>query len=184
MKQDQLIGGDTLDFVDDVPDYPADEGWTLRYRLVPSFTSPAQAPIELTASAYETTRYRVQETAANTANWKAGWYTWARWAQKSGVRVSLGSGRLEVLPDPAQMAAGVDTRSHVRRVLDALEAVIERKATHDHLNVTIAGKAIGRMTPGEILTWRDKYRAELRREEAGENLRQGRGGGPVIMVRM
>jgi hypothetical protein len=180
---DQVIAGDTLDFTDEAAEYPASDGWTLKYRLVPEFTSPAQTPITLTALTYETTRYRVQESSTNTAAWKSGFYSWARWVEKSGQRVSLGQGRLEVLPDPAQMAAGVDRRSHVRRVLDALEAVIERKATHDHLQVSIDGKSIGRMNPGEILSWREKYKAEWMREVAAERLKSG-GGAPVLLVRM
>jgi hypothetical protein len=31
-----LIVGDTLDFTDQVPLYPATDGWTLKYRLIPS----------------------------------------------------------------------------------------------------------------------------------------------------
>ena len=44
----EIIAGDTLDFSVTVPDYPATDGWTLKYRLTPQFSTPTQAPIVLT----------------------------------------------------------------------------------------------------------------------------------------
>jgi hypothetical protein len=64
MITDELIGGDTLDFTDSVPEYPASDGWTLKYRLTPRFASPVQAPITITASTFEVTDYRTQVTAS------------------------------------------------------------------------------------------------------------------------
>jgi hypothetical protein len=43
------VAGDTLDMQVTVPDYPSTDGWTLKYRLTPRFSTPTQAPIDITA---------------------------------------------------------------------------------------------------------------------------------------
>ena len=40
MGLEKLVAGDTLDFTDTVPDYPPADGWTLKYRLIPQFSTP------------------------------------------------------------------------------------------------------------------------------------------------
>jgi hypothetical protein len=183
MMLDQIIAGDTLDFTDDAPDYPASDGWTLKYRLVPEFTAPAQTPITLTALTYETTRYRVQESSTNTAAWKSGFYSWARWVEKAGQRVSLGQGRLEVLPDPAATAAGHDGRTHARKVLEAIEAVLESRATKDQEEYSIAGRSLRRTSIPDLLVLRDKYKLIVASEDAAERASRGLGNSRNIQVR-
>lgn len=126
---EELIAGDTLDFLDTVAEYPPADGWTLKYRLVPRFTSPVQAPIDITAST-SGAQYRVQAAAGITVNWSAGAYTWSRWVEKAGpIRQSLGNGQLEVIENPATATAGYDGRTHERKMLEAIEACLESRAT-------------------------------------------------------
>jgi hypothetical protein len=126
-----IIAGDTLDFTVEVVDFPASDGWTLKYRLTPRFTTPTQTPIDLTATTNaDGERYDIQVAPATTVGWKAGFYTWARWVEKAGARQTLNeSGQLEVKADPALTAQGYDSRSHPRKVLEAIEAVIESRAS-------------------------------------------------------
>jgi len=170
---EELIAGDTLDFLDSVPEYPPVDGWTLKYRLVPRFTSPAQAPIEITAST-SGSDYRVQATAAITAAWKAGFYTWSRWVEKAGpIRQSLGDGQLQIIEDPSAAVAGYDGRSHVRKVFDAISAVIEGRASKDQEEYTIGGRSLKRTSIPDLLVLRDRYKAELGNEEAAEKIASG-----------
>lgn len=118
------IAGDTLDFVDTVDDYPASDGWTLKYVLVPRFTSPVQAVITLTAATEDTEDYRVTVAASTTAAWAAGVYTWSRFVEDASRRVSLGTGELEVLADPEQAAAGYDTRTEAETALADLKTAL------------------------------------------------------------
>jgi hypothetical protein len=163
MNLQQLVAGDTLDFVDTVAAYPPADGWTLKYRLVPRFTTPTQAPITLTA-ATSGTDYRVQVGPSGTG-WAPGDYTWARWVEKSGARVSLGEGMLEVLADPSTIVAGYDPRTHGRKVLESIEAVIEGRATLDQQSYAINGRQLVRTPLADLLRMRDTYRAEVRRED-------------------
>jgi hypothetical protein len=119
--QDKLTAGDSLSFSTAVADYPASAGWTLKYRLVPRFTAPVQAPITLTATA-DGDDYKVAVAASTTATWAAGAYGWASWVEKAGEEYTVEKGQIEIDPNPRQIAQGVDTRSLAQRTYDDLLA--------------------------------------------------------------
>jgi hypothetical protein len=161
---DSLIAGDTIDFTDVVADYPATAAWVLKYRLVPRFTTPVQAPVELTATTVNTTDYRVQATPTATAAWTPGAYNWFRWVEKAGERQSLGSGSLTVQVNPATVAQGADIRSQAEAALDAINAVLANRATVDQQEMSIAGRSLKRMTVDELLKLRGYYKAQVNAE--------------------
>lgn len=76
-----------------------------------------------------------------------------------------------------------DGRSHVKQVLDALENMILGKASRDQSSYSIAGRSLSRLSPSELLRWRDLYKAEYTREQKGDRLRQGLVSGNIIKVR-
>ena len=76
-----------------------------------------------------------------------------------------------------------DGRSHVKQVLDALENMILGKASRDQSSYSIAGRSLSRLSPSELLKWRDLYKAEYAREQKGDRLRQGLASGNIIKVR-
>lgn len=172
MKIDELIAGDTLDFIDTVSEFPATDGWTLKYVLVPRFTTPVQAPVTLTATA-SGADYRVQAAAATTALWKPGDYTWSRWVEKSGLRQSLGQGQLAIKQDPVAAAQGFDGRSHASKVFDAIKAVLERRASKDQEEYAIEGRSLKRTPIAELLVLRDRYAQALADEAAADRLAAG-----------
>lgn len=191
MTIETLVAGDTLDMSGDraieVPDYPASDGWTLKYRLTPRFASPVQAPITLTATTDpDGSRYNVQAGPATTATWIAGFYSVARWVEKAGARQTLSGllgaelggpiGQLKIYADPALTAQGFDSRSHARKTLEAIEAVIEGRATKDQEEYTIGGRALKRTPIEELVKLRGRYKAEV----AGEEMRAGGGGGKLV----
>lgn len=170
---DTVVAGDTLDFIVSVPDYPPSAGWTLKYRLTARFAAPTQAPITLTASA-SGSDYQVQAGPATTAAWLPGAYTWARWVEKSGARQTLSeSGQLEVKADPALTTQGFDSRSHARTVLEAIEAVIEGRASKDQEEYTIGSRHLRHTPIAELLVLRDRYKAEVSNEEAAARIASG-----------
>lgn len=177
----EIIAGDTLDFYDDVPEFPPSGGWTLKYRLIPRFASPAQSPITITASA-EGERYRVQAAAGVTTGWVPGWYGWSRWVEKTGpIRQSLGYGQIRVLTNPETSPAqgSYDTRSHNRKVLEAIEAVIEGRASSSQREMV--SYAIGNRSqsfdPNEskasLLELRSKYLWLVKNEDDRDALAAG-----------
>ena len=91
--------------------------------------------------------------------------------------IEIERGEFEVLPAFSN-ATVIDTRTHARKMLEALEALLEGKASYDQTSYTIGTGAgsvtIGRLTPDELLKWMDYYKREVRNEEKAENLRNGR----------
>jgi hypothetical protein len=78
-------------------------------------------------------------------------------------------------------AANLDDRSHARKVLDAIEAVIENRATLDQQEYTIGSRHLKRMTVAELIEFRDKYRGESRRRRMLERMRNGQGGNRLVV---
>jgi hypothetical protein len=185
MALDRLVAGDTLDFTDEVPDYPPSAGWTLKYRLIPQFTSPVQAPIELTASTSGET-YVIQSAPATTAAWKAGTYTWARWVEKTGARQTLDPlvPALTILDDPATAAAGLDTRTAARKILDGLLDLQASNAVSQGLisEYTIAGRSMRFRDTKDLLAQIRYWRSEVAREERAERLAAGQDVGGSLRV--
>ena len=64
------------------------------------------------------------------------------------------------------IAAGHDARSHVQRVLDAIEAVLEKRATLDQEQYRINNRELRRTPIADLLKLRDRYRGELARMKA------------------
>ncbi len=79
----------------------------------------------------------------------------------------LASGAIEVCPDIASMET-YDGRSHARRVLDAIEAVLEQRATHDQqsysIQTSLGMRQLSRVPLDELLRLRKIYTVECRRE--------------------
>lgn len=116
MQLQELVAGDTLNFLSSTPGYSAADGWTLKYRLVPR--TAGGAAITLTATA-EGADHRVQVAASTTANWVADTYGWSAWVENTGgEKYTVQSGQIVIKPDPRQAAGGADTRSLARRALD------------------------------------------------------------------
>lgn len=181
----KLIAGDSLDFTTSIESYPADEGWTLKYRLVPRFTTPTQAPVTLTATAYETTGYRVEAGASVTALWAAGAYSWASWVEKAGQRITLEQGgELIVAPDPGAIAQGVDVRSDAEIALANVRATLKGTASKNVLRYEIAGRSLEHYSVTELLKLEAKLVADVKREQNDAALAAGFASKRKVYVRM
>lgn len=124
----------------------------------------AGGPIVRAAGVPDPEGVRVSFSSAVTAGFPAGRYAWAALAieAETGERVTLATGEVEVLPDP--LAATGDTRSAAARILAAIEAAIEGRATEDAESYTIEGRSLARTPVPDLLRLRDSYRAQVRAE--------------------
>ena len=138
--------------------------------------------IDLTSSA-SGDNHAVAIAAATSANYAAGLYNWTCRAEKAGEKYTLAQGTLTVNANLAALAGANDLRGHVKKVLDALEATLEGKATLDQQSYSIAGRSISRMTPEELLKWRNQYKAEYAKEQKAEKIARGLDSGALIRVR-
>lgn len=175
-----LYAGDDLDFDTEVEDHSAADGWSLVYRLVPR--SSAGTAIQITGIA-RGAAFNIRALSSVTAAWGPGVYTWRSWVIKGDERQTVGEGITEILADPATVAAGYDGRSHARICLDAIQAVIQNRATLDQEEVSIGGRSLKRTPLADLLKLRSAYIAEVGREVQAERLALGLDSGRRVYVR-
>jgi hypothetical protein len=174
-----LTAGDSLKLQFELPDYSATAGWVLSFVLV-----SATGQITITSSA-SGAAHAVSVSPATSSAWAPGRYRWQAYVAKGTTdRVTLASGQVDILPNLATATAGLDTRTHVRRTLDAIEATIEGRASADVLSYQIAGRELRKIPLTELLELRDRYRRDARAEDAAQRLANGQAPRNKIFVRL
>lgn len=174
-----VTAGDSINWQrQDLTDYLPADGWALSYVLI---NSAAKITINASTSG---AGYAVAVTAATSAAWTAGVYAWQAYVTNSGTsqRVKVGAGHMEVLPNFAALTT-YDARSHAKKVLDAIEAVIEGRASVDQESYAIMGRQLKRTPMADLLKLRDRYRAIYLGEVNAENSKNGKGRKNIIKVR-
>ena len=78
--------------------------------------------------------------------------------------------------------AALDDRTHAKKVLEAIEAVLENRAGKDQEEYSIAGRSLKRTPLDELYALRSKYRAEVFAERLAEDARNGRQGGKLTVT--
>ena len=99
----------------------------------------------------------------------------------SNNRLILDQGELDVTVDLDVNA--VDPRTHAEKMLQKIEAVLENRADADASSYSIAGRSLTKMTPEELLTWRDNYRREVKAYRRKLDVKHGRKTSSSILVR-
>jgi hypothetical protein len=168
--------GDTWRWRRVLPDYPAPI-WSLSYALV-------NAAGKITAAATaDGSDHLVSLAPATTAAHAAGAYQWVAHVTDGTDRYQIGAGSITVLPD-LSVATSHDGRSHARRMLDAIDALLEGRATNDelHLVESSLGDMTSRYQPDVLMTWRKHYAAMVASEDRAAAIAAGANPG-VLQVR-
>ena len=154
-----------------VTDFPAGSGWSLQF----SFRAPEASAIDFSSVRDgQSDKHLVNIPAAVTSGWKPALYTGVIKATDGTSTATVWNGDLTVNPDLAAQPEGFDSRSWARRCLDAIEAVLENRASKFVLNTTIAGQSLGRMTPQQLWDMRDRFKTEVEQELARDAANQGK----------
>ena len=158
----------------------ANDTYTLSYELL--LKASTSANITLTASA-SGTDYVIEIASATTAAYTLGEYCWIAYITRDSdsERITIDSGNFTLKQDKAVSTA--DPRSHAQIALDAIESVLESRASQDQMSYSIAGRSLSRMSPDELFTFRDQYRSEVVKEKRIERRNNGTGTGALVKVR-
>ena len=159
-----LTAGDTAKWLKSLSDYPASAGWVLSYALV---KAGSVITFSGTASGDE---HLVTVPAATTASWSVGRYQYQASVTKAAERYGVGAGQIEIKPNFAAVAGGLDARSHARITLEAVEAVIQGRASQSQSEYTIANRQLKYIPLSELLALRDRYKAEVLSESRVDGL--------------
>ena len=161
-------------------DYPVGT-YALTYEFHSDSGGGGTKKFSLTAVEADDTYY-IESASSTTTGYAVGDYVWEAYITKtsSSNRIMVDSGRTSITENLANTNA--DLRSHAKKVLDALEAVIENRATMDQSSMSIAGRSLSRMSVDELLTFRNRYKAEYLKEIKLARIRNKQGSGNTIKV--
>lgn len=166
-----ITAGTTLAFTLALTAYPADE-WQASLHV------RGAVSIDLSGTP-DGALHAFSASAGDTSEWPPGHYWFALRMSRGDEVIEIEAGTLRVLPDLAAADADFDGRSHAERTLEAIEAVIEGRASKDQDSYRINNRELRRTSISQLLRLRDVYRAEVAREKAK---RRGRDtlGRPVL----
>lgn len=161
-------------------DIKASDGWTLKLTAVGRL---GIFSITATADDENADDFKFTAAAAITAAYTAGDYQWQLVATKTTTRYTIAEGWVTLLDNISGRSALYDNRSHAKKVVDAIEAVIENRATLDQMSYTIGGRSLSKTPVADLLRLLVFYRNEYSDELALENIKKGRGTGRKILAR-
>lgn len=161
-----VTSGDTITWQIGLADYPAADGWTLKYRLLGSV-----GKIDIVSSPAGND-HLILVSATTSAGYPAGDYQFQKYVEKgtgsSLQRFTLVGGKITVAPNLSAASAATDTRSSVKRTLDAIDAVLEGRAGRDDLkyliNTGISNRSLEREGREELMKMRGVYGLKYWRE--------------------
>lgn len=163
----EIRSGDTVAWSHASPDFSPVDGWTLVVHLVTPATRKQVSGVAQADGTWLCTLAAADNTLA------AGHATWAAvLTNTAGEQYTEATGVFTVLPNLAT-ATGLDTRSHVQRVYDAVCHAIENAADSSELEMTIGDKAVKYMSHTELLALRREYAALLAAERNKARVRRG-----------
>ena len=135
-------------------------------------------------TATETTDdYIIEIASATTASYATGDFHWYAFITRTSdsERIAVDDGYAKIELNFADTNA--DHRSHAKKVLDAIEAVLENRASQDQMSYSIAGRSLARMSIDDLMTFRNRYRAEYNEELKRWRVKNKQDTGNTIKVR-
>lgn len=165
------------------------------YEWQESFSQYPASTYGLTATfilnTYGNTRYTVTAVANGdgfsftipatvSADFTAGNYKLYLFVTLGAAKYLVGNQDVVIKANP--LTATGDTRSHIQKVLDAIEAVLENRATQEYQSMSINGYSITQMSPEELLKLRSYYKNELRKANNLDRINNG--GSPTNTIKV
>lgn len=141
--------GETLEWSEDITDYSAADGYTLKYAL----RGPGK--VDLISSA-DGSSHSFEKAYTNTKAYTPGNYSWTKYVDYSGGRHVIGHGTTVIRPNLILQNEGYDGRSDARQIYDSLVA---------------AYKSIGSKTTTEI-SWPNGARVKYQRAELTDEIKR------------
>lgn len=165
----KITRGDSTKWTRGFSEYLPTDSWVLTY-----YFANAANRHSIQATDNGDGSFLVTVATTDTLRFIKGTWIWQAVVTKASERITLDTGQFEVVDGLATAAGGIDTRTWARRTLDAVEATLEGRASNDHLSVSINGRSISKMSPLELMDWRDRLRSEVRVEQQAEKAGLGR----------
>lgn len=182
---DTIIAGDTLNITYSNSEYSAST-YSIEILLRGKTVTPINIKSGVTGVSITPSgsTWTIVVAASATDDYTAGDYKYTIQLTTATERYTVEEGTVTIKPYLSAMTITSDSRSHVKKVLDAIEAVIEGRANYDQMSYTIAGRYLTRMPIKDLLYLRDRYRAEYQRELDAEKIAAGSTIGGQVRFRL
>lgn len=181
IEPERVVVGDFIQWrrVDLSADYP-NNLYTMTY--VARITGGGNTEIQLVGTSYGAD-YLFTVSSATSNSFVAGYYHWQLEALQisSSNRIVIDRGAFYAVVDLDNN--GADPRSHAEIMVGKIESLLSGKADTDVANYSIAGRSLTKLSFDELIKARDFYKAEFRKEQIADRIRQGRDTGSTIKVR-
>lgn len=158
-----LVAGDTFKVVFDATPYSSADNFGLTLKLNGPSGTPVQNSFNATANV-TATKFDIRLAPSVTANLTAGLYVYAVVASDNTDAYTVESGNITV-EARADLSISTDLRTHNQKVLDAVNAVIEGRATQDQQSYTIAGRTLVRTPLKDLLELKKHYESAVHTEQ-------------------
>ena len=167
---------------DDLADEYPTSTFALTYEFHEDSGGGGSHKFDITATEADDT-YFVEVASSTTASYADGDYIWNAFITRTSdsQRIRVDTGRTTVEKNLANTNA--DLRSHAKKVLDNIQAVLENRASIDQSSFSIAGRSLSRMSVDELLTFRDRYKAEYLQEIKEARIKNKQRSGNTIEVK-
>jgi len=126
--------------------------------------------------------YEVIVTSSITATYTPGDYSYTIYTYDTDERYQHSSGTISILPDIEQQVSGYDGRSQYKKTLDAIDAVLEGRASQDQSSYSIAGRSLSRTPIPDLIELRNYYFRLYTNEQQKQAIENGTGTGRRIKV--
>lgn len=178
----EVTGGDTWKWDKSLADYKPSESWVLSY----SFRAKTGTGFNITAAANSANNgWNIVVAKSATVGYTAGEYDWQAYVTKSTERFMVDEGKLIVSANLNAAATGstTDLRSHSKRMVDAIQAVLEGRVDSDVENYSIGGRSITKIPVTELVSILSTYEEKLEEEQKKRRLDNKHGSGRVVKAR-
>jgi hypothetical protein len=157
----QLVAGDTWDWLVTLCDYSA-SAFTLKF----FFRGPQTLDIVATP---EGDSFRLHKDPADTSALNPGLYRWSAAVfdtNNNNAKTTIADGTVEILPDISAFKSGTDGRSYAKRMLEAIEALLENRVDPSRLSDTYQhdGVMVKYMSPEQLRKERGYWKNQVNKE--------------------
>jgi len=166
-----IYAGDKIEWTESNSDYPASEGWTYKVRLI---NSAGKIDIGSTADGDD---HDVSIASTTSAAYTAGKYMLQPYYEHTdGTKEFQTQFEVEVIAD-ILLVNTYDYRSHAQTTLDAIEAMIESRASVAQQSIQIStplgGRSLQYLTFEELIKAKEYYTALVEGEKEKARVEAG-----------
>ena len=176
----EIVVGDFVQFkITQFSDDYSNSLFTMRFVARISTGGATEVKFDATASGDD---YLFTVSSATSADFTVGTYHYQLEIERDSdnERIVVDRGEIDIVTDFDNQ---IDPRHHAEIMLTKIESILEGKADSDVSSYSIAGRSLTKLSPEELVEWRNHYRREVSAIKRQEAVKHGRKPKSTILLR-